>query len=121
MKVLRLAAILILAWVGIVFAQSWTVTAFDHESITVTYNTVSNLTTTTYQPTGAVPPVKRAMITVEDAHARYRADGTSPTISVGHLVKIDDVIVLETISDIKNFAIIGLSSTNTVVMVTYER
>ena len=121
MKTLRLGMFLVFVWVGVVFAQSWKVQGFAFENVTSAYNTVATLTAATYTPTGNVPPVKRAIITLEDAHVRWRADGTNPAVSTGHLLKIDDVVVLESIEEISNFAIIGLSPTSASIMVTFER
>lgn len=121
MRAIRLGFILVLVWAGVVFAQAWTTVAFTHESVSVAELTSTSLTAATYTPTGNVPPTKRAVITVEDAHVRWRADGTAPTETVGHLAQIDSVIVLEALTDIKNFKAIGLSPTSATLMVTYER
>ncbi|KKL63450.1 hypothetical protein LCGC14_2174980 [marine sediment metagenome] len=121
MKILRLGIFLVLVSAGFVFAQSWTVDSFTHESVTVVELTSTSLTAATYKPSGNVPPTKRAVITVEDAHVRWRTDGTAPTQTVGHLTQIDGVIILETLSDIINFRAFGLSSTSSTLHITYER
>lgn len=40
--------------------------------------------------------VKRALITVEVANARFRTDGTAPTTSEGHLLYVGDVLNMTT-------------------------
>jgi len=44
---------------------------------------------------------KGCIITVEDADVRWRADGTAPTSTEGHLLRVDDVMILD--SDRKNW------------------
>lgn len=99
---------------------------FACESVSVAYNTATSLTKATWQPGGAVPPVKRAVITVETAHIRWRADGTDPTLTVGLLGTWNSndaktVIVLEGESQIRNFSAMGLAPTAAVLNVCYER
>ena len=75
---------------------------FDTDELEVVdYATLTLSTTGAKMLTGASPAinsttfankVKRALITVETANARFRPDGTAPTTTEGHLVYIGDVL-----------------------------
>ena len=60
-----------------------------------------------------------ALVTVETAPIRWRADGTDPTASVGHLVAAGDVIVLDEWRDLNNFMAIRTGDTSASISVSY--
>ncbi|KKN79588.1 hypothetical protein LCGC14_0337920 [marine sediment metagenome] len=126
MKVLRLTAIIILAWVGVASAQSITVEGVQYacESVTVSINGTGSLTQATFQPGGSVPPVRRALITVTDSHVMWRADGTTATATGGLLATLEDdvfVIVLNNEDAIRNFSAYGLGAAAATLKICYER
>lgn len=61
----------------------------------------------------------RALFTVENSSARYRYDGTAPTVSTGHLIGSGDVVAIIGQSNIQQFKVIAVTSTAK-FMVTYE-
>jgi len=62
---------------------------------------------------------KRAVITVETAQIRYRADGGAPTTTVGHIADIGDTIELESASEIANFKAIRTGANSGLISVSY--
>lgn len=85
-----------------------------YESVTVT-DTAGGLTSATY--TTAIS----ALITVETANVRYRADGTNPTSSEGHLLRVGDILELESPDEIQRIRFIRTSGTSSVIKVTYSK
>ncbi|KKN79584.1 hypothetical protein LCGC14_0337880 [marine sediment metagenome] len=99
----------------------WNGDAFAHEAITVS-NSAKSFTAVTYAPSGTVPPVHRAVVTVEDQNLRYTIDGsTTPTTSVGHLAKDEYVIILTSKTMIQNFKAIRATGSDSKIKVTYFR
>jgi hypothetical protein len=88
--------------------------ASTFESVSVT-GTAGGFTAATYAGKN------HAVITVEVAPIRYRVDGTDPTASVGHLVAVGGVIVLESGSDVSNFAAIRSTGSSATLMVTFDK
>ena len=81
----------------------------QYEQLSVTSGTVVNLTAAKYGT------CTHAQILVENASIRFTNDGkTTPTASVGVLASANDVIELDTLADIQNFAMIAVSSTATI-------
>lgn len=62
----------------------------------------------------------KAEMTLETAQIRVRKDGSDPTASVGHLIEVGDLIVLNSASDISNFKAIRTGSTSGELTVTYS-
>lgn len=98
---------------------------YDYESVTVT-DSATALTSSKYSDVGSVSSnsqrgAARAVITVETAQLRYRYDGSDPTSSEGHILNINDVLVLVGPDAIKNFRGIRTGGTSAVLKVTYER
>jgi hypothetical protein len=60
-----------------------------------------------------------AKISVETAPIRFRTDGGAPTVSLGHLLSIDDIAELESPNEIANFLAIRTENTSATLMVTY--
>ena len=87
--------------------------AFDDEVITVADSAIG-LTAGTYLA------ATKAEMTLETAQIRVRKDGSDPTTSVGHLVEVGDLIVLNSASDIANFKAIRTGSTSGKLTVTYS-
>lgn len=66
-----------------------------------------------------VSAANRMRLTVETAAIRYRYDGTSPTASVGHLLAVGAVLLLDGNQNIELLELIADASDGT-VMVTLE-
>jgi len=98
---------------------------YDYESVTVT-DSATALTSSKYSDKASLASnanrgATRAVITVETAQLRYRYDGSDPTSSEGHILNINDVVVLVGPDAIKNFRGIRTGGTSAVLKVTYER
>lgn len=98
---------------------------YDYESVTVT-DTATALTAAKYKDAGSINTnaqrgAARVVITVETAQLRYRYDGTDPTSSEGHILNINDVLVLVGPDAMKNFRGIRTGGTSAVLKCTYER
>ena len=98
---------------------------YDYESVTVT-DSATALTASKYKDSGSVSTnaqrgAARAVITVETAQLRYRYDGTAPTSTEGHILNINDVLVLVGPDALANFQGIRTGGTSAVLKVTYER
>jgi len=91
----------------------------DYESITVA-DTAIGFTSSKISPSSSTRKPARAIITVETAQIRYRVDGTDPTSSEGHILEINDVLILIGTESIRNFKAIRTTSTSGVIKVTYE-
>ena len=67
-----------------------------------------------------VPPnANKAIIVVEDATIRWRADGTDPTSIVGTKAFVNATIILDTVGDLSNFKAIRQGSTNAQLSINY--
>lgn len=93
--------------------------AMGHESITVGATAVGFTTATVAPATGR--PASRAFVTAETAQMRYTYDGTTPTSSVGHILDIGDILVVEGISNVQAFKAIRVTSTSGTIKATYDR
>jgi len=93
--------------------------AYDREDITVD-NTVGGVGLTSSK-LETIPRPIRLIITVESAQIRYTYDGTAPTSTLGHLVNAQDVLIVEGLSNMKNFKAIRTTANNGKLVVTYER
>jgi hypothetical protein len=98
---------------------------YAYESVTVA-DTAKELTAATYAEkkeviNNAARGAVRAIITVETAQLRYRYDGSDPTSSEGHILNINDVLVLVGTDAIEQFRGIRTGGTSAVLKVTYER
>lgn len=82
-------------------------TIVDFEALAVTSGAAVSLTSTKVQ--AATNNVKRqyALITVEDNSVRWRADGTAPTTTVGHLAPAGTTIKLDSYAQLLNFKAIA--------------
>lgn len=92
---------------------------FAHEAITVSTVAVG-FTSATYAPTGQTPAIL-AFITVEDATARFRVDGTAPTSTTGHQLALGGELQLCGASALSAFKAIRDTSTDAKLRVTYYR
>ena len=91
--------------------------AFAFETVTVTASSTA-LTTATYTTDGE--KAKRAVLTLETGQIRYRYDGTAPTASVGHILNVFDILVINSSDNISNFRAIRTGGTSGVLSCTYE-
>lgn len=78
---------------------------FDYESITVS-DTVVTLAASKLSPSGVPPPVS-ALLSLETAGIRYRLDGVNPTTDEGHLLVANDVLILVSITALRQFKAIA--------------
>jgi hypothetical protein len=78
-----------------------------------------SLTASTYATPTTSSPVRRAIITIETDDIRFRTDGTAPTSSEGHKARPDDIIVLDSRTDIEKFQAIRVTSDAT-IKVSYK-
>ena len=85
-------------------------TPISFEQISI--NTAAGLTTI---PSNA----NKAVITVETAGLRYRDDGTNPTSSVGHNMRVGSVIFLNGRNAVLNFKAIKSGTANSKINVDY--
>jgi hypothetical protein len=98
---------------------------YDFESVTVA-DTAKALTASKYQDGANIDSnskrgATRVVITVETAQLRYRYDGTDPTSAEGHILNINDVLVLVGPDAISRFRGIRTGGTSAVLKCTYER
>lgn len=98
--------------------------AYDYESISITSNTAVGFSAGKLAPTNGPRP-QRVVFTVELDDIRFRLDGTSPTISEGHLVRVStqtNIPFTEILGseNIQKFKAIGVDNTIT-LKATYER
>lgn len=91
---------------------------FAFETITVA-GTAVELTESTYTDSNG-KVAKKALITVESAQLRWRADGTAPTSSVGHALNPYDSLILIGSENIRNFKSIRVGSTSAKISVSYS-
>ena len=92
--------------------------AFDYESITLD-NATKSLTSATLEGSGV--PAQRVLITVETNSIRFRHDGTDPTSSEGHVVAVDNSLVIVGARDLRRLKMISTDAGGSTVKVSYER
>jgi len=94
--------------------------AFAFETLTIA-GSATTCTSATYQPASG-PPASRAILgPLEAGQIRWRADGTAPTASVGHLMEVGDPLILEGLVTINKFQAIRTGAVSGSLPVTYER
>lgn len=89
-----------------------------HEAITVAAAAIG-ITAGLLSPSGTRKPI-RTVMTLETANIRYTWDGTTPTASVGHLARPNDVITLLGYKALSNFRAFRSTGTSGVLRVTLE-
>jgi hypothetical protein len=87
-------------------------TPFDHETLTVAATAVG-LTTATYLD------AIRAEMTLETGQIRYWSDGTDPTATVGRIVEIGNIIILNSAAQIANFNAIRIGTASGKLSIEY--
>ena len=93
--------------------------AMGHETVTVGASAIG-FTSTTITPSSG-RPADRAFVTGETAQVRYTYDGTTPTSTVGHILDIGDILVIEGIVNVQNFKAIRTTGTSGSIVCTYDR
>ena len=93
--------------------------AMGHESITVAATAIG-FTSGTITP-AATKPASRAFVTAETAQMRYTYDGTTPTSTVGHLLDIGDILIIEGIVNVQNFRAIRTTNDSGTLKCTFDR
>lgn len=95
------------------------VSAMGHESITVAATAIGFTSGTITPATGR--PASRAFVTAETAQMRYTYDGTTPTSSIGHLLDVGDILVIEGIINVQDFLAIRTTGTSGNIRATFDR
>ncbi len=90
------------------------------ESLTVT-NSVQVLTPTIYKDSVTSGGAQTAFLTNYGAAIRYLYSGATPDASTGHVLQDGGILVLQGQQQMKDFKCIRLSSTDSIITVTYER
>jgi hypothetical protein len=90
----------------------------SYESVTVA-GTAIGFTAGTIRPSSG-GDMKRAIVTVETAQVRFRADGTAPTASEGHILNPGDTLVIGDYATLSNFKAIRTGGVSGVLKVSYE-
>lgn len=92
---------------------------FGFESITVS-TTAVGFTTATIAPAGA-GRASVAVVTTESNPLRWRADGTNPSSTVGHVAVADTTITICGITAVANFKMIRSGASDATVRATFFR
>lgn len=92
---------------------------FLYESIIVGTQTVSSTAITTID--NAAYPNIVGFYTVETGNIRFRTDGAAPTAAEGHLLYLGDVLIIEGLTDIRNFKAISTTSGTSTLRISYKR
>lgn len=95
--------------------------AMAHENITVS-NTPIGFTANNILPIAGNyigKNCKRVFCTVETDEIRFTTDGTAPSATVGHLLRVNDTLELNNESDIRNFRAHRVT-TDANLIVTYK-
>ena len=92
--------------------------AFGYEALAVLDDAVCVLTSSEYVATAPARQC-RALITVETHQLRYTLEGTAPSSTVGHLIEIGDVLVIEGAANIALFKCISTTTDHGAIKVTY--
>lgn len=92
---------------------------FAYEDVTVSTVAVG-FTAATYAPTG-YPAAAVAVVTVDTAAIRYRADGSNPTAAVGHPAAASQELVVCGVKAIAAFRAIRSGASDATLRVTYYR
>lgn len=93
--------------------------AFAFESISVSSSAIGFTTATWSNPTTG-SAARMALVTIETNPVRWRADGTNPTASVGHLLGAGDGVKVWGATDITSIRFIATGGDAT-ARVTYYR
>lgn len=93
--------------------------AMGHEAVTVAATAIGFTSATITPATGR--PAQRAFVTAETAQMRYTYDGTTPTSTVGHILDISDVLVIDGIVNVQNFRAIRTTASSGTIMATFDR
>ena len=87
-----------------------------HDTIGYQSRTVSSTAVSLSPTSGAI----RAVISVEDADVRFRSDGDAPTTSEGHILFINDIVILESAADLASFQAIRDGAVDATLKVSYQ-
>lgn len=96
-----------------------TAETFLYESLVVGTQTVSSTAITTID--NAAYPNIVGFYTVETGNIRFRTDGAAPTAAEGHLLYLGDVLIIEGLTDIRNFKAISTTSGTSTLRISYKR
>lgn len=92
--------------------------AFEQLSVTTA---VQVLTPSKYKDAETSGGALSALVTLESGDIRYTYDGTTPTSTVGHLLRDSGNIVLSGQNQISQFKCYQSGSLGSTISVTYER
>lgn len=88
--------------------------AFDYEDISISANSSATLNA------GKADASREVMITCEGVDVRYRFDGGNPSANSGHLLKVDAVLRISGVANVKKLKFFNPSSITTATLrVTY--
>ena len=93
---------------------------FAFEQLTVA-NSVQVLTPANYKDGDTSGGAESAFITLETGQIRYRYDGGTPSSTVGHILDVGGILVLNGQNQMAAFKCIRTGSTSGVISVTFER
>ena len=91
--------------------------AFEQLSVTTS---VQTLTPSKYQPSNVSGGASEAFLTLESGDIRYTYDGTTPSSTVGHLLKDGGVLVLKGQQQMSTFKCYQTGASGSTITVTYE-
>jgi hypothetical protein len=114
-----LLAGLVLVFGNTIYADVRNAFGFETISVTSTAQTLSS-TYVVASGYGNVPDIS-AYMTLETGACRWRADGTAPTGTVGHLLNAGDTISIIGYENLKHFKAILSGATTGTLSITYEK
>lgn len=93
---------------------------FNFEQLTVTTG-VQVLTPSKYAATSGFESAASAFLTLNGGDIRYTYDGTTPTSSVGHILRDGGMLTLLGQNQMGAFKCIQTGSSSSEISITYER
>jgi hypothetical protein len=93
---------------------------FAFESLTVA-DSIQVLTPSVYKDSVTSGGADSAFITLASGQIRYRYDGGDPTSTVGHILDIGGILILNGQNQMAAFKCIRTGTTSGVISTTYER
>lgn len=104
MKMTSIVFMILVLFAGSAYAERKTV---YYESITVDNITAVGLSSALDAAVYDAYRNVKGIISVEDNNIRFRVDGTAPTTTEGFIAYVGDVIMIEGITDCRNFQFIA--------------
>lgn len=113
-----LSVLLVTGWA---YAQAKRV--YNYESVAQVGGTMKALSSTIYANGHGTfsPDTEEAFMTLETGAVRWRADGTNPTLTEGHVMSAGESITMVGYTNISNFKSVATATPVGVLKVTYFR